>query len=33
MRVTEEKVQDIDTEDDWRMAEMKYKMLRIGIQC
>ena len=23
----EERVQDIDTEADWKMAEMKYKML------
>lgn len=26
--LNEEKVQDIDTLDDWKMAEMKYKMLR-----
>lgn len=25
--LSEEKVQDIDTEDDWRLAEMKYKLM------
>ncbi|MBO5608334.1 MAG: pseudaminic acid cytidylyltransferase [Treponema sp.] len=27
----EEKVQDIDTLDDWRIAEMKYKMMKFGV--
>lgn len=26
--LAEEKVQDIDTEDDWRIAEMKFKLIR-----
>lgn len=27
--VSEEKTQDIDTEDDWRMAELKYRLLNV----
>ncbi|MGN0740817.1 MAG: pseudaminic acid cytidylyltransferase [Treponema sp.] len=29
--IEEEKVQDIDTLDDWRMAEMKYKMVKENV--
>lgn len=30
LEIPEEEVQDIDTIEDWRMAELKYKILKIN---
>ena len=29
LEIPESEVQDIDNEEDWKMAEMKYKMLKM----